>query len=210
MNALRILGLAGFLALLATVARAEEALPPATSQANAERAAERQRIQQEKNAIGARLKQAETACYQRFAVEDCLRAARRGARAERAVLHQRESLIDDAERRERAQQRLKTVEQRQAAHSAEERPAPRVAASRPARATDPAVPEQRARKQSEREASARVSQEKRSQALGQQAARKRQALEEKQQAAAERKARLLQQQEQEKARGHQPAAPLPQ
>lgn len=199
MNALRILGLAGFLALLATVARAQEALPPATSQANAERAAERQRIQQEKNAIAARLKQAETACYQRFAVEDCLRAARRGARAERAVLHQRESLIDDAERRERAQQRLKTVEQRQAAHSAEERPAPRVAASRPARATDPAVPEQRARKQSEREASARVSQEKRSQAL-----------EEKQQAAAERKARLLQQQEQEKARGHQPAAPLPQ
>jgi len=155
------------------------------------------------------LKQAEAACYQRFAVEDCLRAERRSARAQRAVLQQREAVISDAERRERAALRLKDVAQRQAARDAETPPAPRVAAPRRAKESDAQAPQQRARKQNEREAAARTDQAKHRQELDQEAARNRQHQREKQQAAAERRARLQKQQEQDKARGHAPAAPLP-
>lgn len=206
MNTVRACRVACLLALLwAAAAQAQNA--PARPEASAARTAERKRIHLEQAAIATRLKQAETACYQRFAVEDCLRAERRQARAERAVLRQRESLLDDTERRERAALRLQDIEQRR---DAAQQPLPRVAASRPAKGQNPQVPEQRARRQSERTDVAQAGQAKRQQERQQQAARDRQRQQDKLRAASDRKARVQQEQEQEKARGHQPAAPLPQ
>jgi len=190
----------------AAVHAQETARVPGQPPMEAERTAERERIRQEEGAIAGRLRQAEIACYQRFAVEDCLRDARRDARAQRAVLRQRESVLDDAERRERAARRLQGVAQRQAEHAA---PEPRMAPPRLPKEPDPQGPRSRASKQGEREAAARAHHEKQRQALDQQAQRNRQQQLEKQQAASERKARVQQQQEQDKARGHKPSAPLP-
>lgn len=216
MNSIHAWGHAGALVLAlgmtGVAARAQDAAQEhvqPTPAVRAERAQERERIRKEEAVIAGQLKQAEAACYQRFAVEDCLRAERRSARAQRAVLQQREAVISDAERRERAAQRLKDIEQRQAARDAETPPAPRVSAPRQGKEPDAQAPQLRARKQSEREAAARADQEKHRQSVQQQAARNRQYQLEKQQAANERKARLQQQQEQDKARGHVPAAPLP-
>ena len=46
----------------------------------AERKAEHDRIRSEREAIKARRQQDESACYQRFSVEDCLRSVRSGVR----------------------------------------------------------------------------------------------------------------------------------
>lgn len=215
MTSIRIWGVAGALAwalvfagLPATAQETSQEVQPTPAE-RAERVRERERIRKEEAAIAGQLQQAEAACYQRFAVEDCLRAERRSARAKRAVLQQREAVISDAERRERAAQRLKDVEQRQAARDAETPPAPRVAAPRKGKEPDVQAPQQRARRQSEREAAARTDQAKHRQELDSEAARNRQHQQEKQQAANERRARLKKQQEEDKARGHAPAAPLP-
>lgn len=197
-----------FAGLPATAQETSQEVQPTPAE-RAERVRERERIRKEEAAIAGQLQQAEVACYQRFAVEDCLRAERRSARAKRAVLQQREAVISDAERRERAAQRLKDVEQRQAARDAETPPAPRVAAPRKGKEPDVQAPQQRARRQSEREAAARTDQAKHRQELDREAARNRQHQQEKQQAANERRARLKKQQEEDKARGHAPAAPLP-
>lgn len=207
MIAVRACGAACLLALLCgAAAQAQDVAAPVPA-VLAARTAERERIHLEQAAIAARLKQAEAACYQRFAVEDCLRSERRRARAERAVLRQRESVLDDTERRERAALRLQDIEQRR---DAAQPPQPRTAASRPTKALNSQAPEQRARRQSERSEAVQAEQAKRQQERQQQAARDRQRLQERQQAASDRKARVQQEQEQEKARGRQPAAPLPQ
>ncbi len=77
------------------------------------RAAGREAVRKEREAITQTLRQAEAACYQRFAVEDCLRNARRHARDAQAVLRQREAVWDEAERQERAAQRQQDIQQRQ-------------------------------------------------------------------------------------------------
>lgn len=88
-----------------------------------DRTAERERIRRERQAIDQSLQHAQAACYQRFAVEDCLRAARRRAREDLAVLRQQESMMDDSERRERAALRLRSIEERQSIRAAEALPA---------------------------------------------------------------------------------------
>ena len=187
------------------LASAQGAVAPSSSaMATADHTAERERIRREREAIDKNLQRTQVACYQRFAVEDCLRAARRQTRTDHAVLRQQESLMDDRERRERAAQRLQSIEDRRSARAADAPEPPAIAsrASRPPRS----VP--RARLPASPPDAARTSQEQRRQALQMRAAEGRQRQMEKQQAALERKARAQQRQAQEAARGHQPAAPL--
>lgn len=183
------------------------AAPSSVSMGTADHTAERERIRREREAIDKNLQRTQVACYQRFAVEDCLRAARRQARTDHAVLRQQESLMDDRERRERAAQRLQSIEDRQSARAVDAPEPPAIAprASRPAHSPGP-LP--RARLPASPPDAARTSQEQRRQALQMRAAEERQRQMEKQQAALERKARVQQRQAQEAARGHQPAAPL--
>lgn len=74
-------------------------------------------MHQEHARIDAQLKTAETACYQRFAVEDCLRVARHQARQAQDALRVRQHRLDEQERQQRAAQRLQTIQERQRNHS---------------------------------------------------------------------------------------------
>ena len=78
------------------------------------REAERSRIAQQRAAIAAEQAGTEKACWQRFAVEDCLEAARAQARSQLAPLRARELELNQQERQERAAQRLRAIEAKQA------------------------------------------------------------------------------------------------
>lgn len=72
---------------------------------------ERDRIAAEREVLERRWFEDERACYQRFAVNDCLRQARRQHRAALADLRRQEVLISDEERQRQAQERLRRLEQ---------------------------------------------------------------------------------------------------
>ena len=205
MNASRVLPAGAFLVLLWTgvVSAQVPTAPSSVSMGKADHTAERERIRREREAIDEKLQRTQVTCYQRFAVEGCLRAARRQARTDHAVLRQQESLMDDRERRERAAQRLQSIEDRRSARAADA-PEPPVI-SRPPHSPRPLSS---ARRPASPPAAAGANQEQRRQALQMRAAEERQRRMEKQQAAQERKARVQQRQAQEAARGRQPAAPL--
>ena len=108
----------GIWLLLAVLAGAQAQTVPASpdqdhAAALTGRVLERENLGREREAIDTTLQQAEVACYQRFAVEDCLSQARRHAREARAQIHQRELVLDSTERRERAAQRLSDVQERE-------------------------------------------------------------------------------------------------
>lgn len=190
---------AGALALLlSTLASAQASVASGAL----DHAAQRERIGRERLAIDETLQRAQAACYQRFAVEDCLRAARRRAREDLAVLRQQESVMDDRERRERAAQRLHGVEERQQGRGADVPPAAVPRASRTQE--DSLRPQPQARPPD----AGRPGPQERRQALQQRAALERQRQTEKQQSAQNRKARAQQRQDEDAARGRQPAAPL--
>lgn len=73
---------------------------------------ERAEIEQARQTIEARRKEAETACWQRFAVEHCLRDARQTAREQELPLRQREQELKQQERQEKADARLRQIEQK--------------------------------------------------------------------------------------------------
>ena len=77
------------------------------------RAQERAEIAQQRQEISARTTQAEEACWQRFAVEDCLRKARAQQRSEMSLLRDRELRINNEERQEKASERLRSIERQQ-------------------------------------------------------------------------------------------------
>lgn len=207
MTAISHLGTGVFFSLLwvALAAAQAPAAPSSVSPGGLNHAAERERIGRERLAIDEALQRTQAACYQRFAVEDCLRTARRRAREHLAVLRQQESMMDDRERRERAAQRLQSIEERQNTRGAE---VPSVIMPRASHPQKPLGVLQRAHPQARQADSAQANQEERRQALQQRAAVERQRQKEKQQAAQERKARVQQRQEQDAARGRKPAAPL--
>lgn len=96
-----------FALLLATVAcsfvGAEE--PAAT-------AAERKRIAMERSQAEAAFAVEEKACYGRFAVNDCIDEARARRRGLLSGLRKQEIVLDDAERKQKSQERLREIEQR--------------------------------------------------------------------------------------------------
>ena len=73
----------------------------------------RAEITSARSAVEARLKQEEQACWQRFAVQDCLNKVRKAAREEDQPLRERELKLNHEERQEKAQERLRAIEQKQ-------------------------------------------------------------------------------------------------
>lgn len=190
-------------------AMAQGAVPESAS----ERKAERERIAEARKAIAAEQTQTKAACYQRFAVEDCLRAARAKAREAEAPLKAREMLINDAERKEKAAERVKSIEERQGTapgHPPASRPVSAVrqepAAQAERRQQDA---QRRADEQRSREQSRAKEQPQRDAAQATRAAEARERHEQTLKAAAERKQRLERQQAEDAAAGRKPAAPLP-
>jgi len=122
------------------------ALPAAAQNQQAEEAAERARIASERTRIEAEFEQANKACYQKFAVNDCIADAKARRRELLAELRRQELVLNDADRRRRSAERLdeieKKTEERRAAQaavpapaaSAASAPAPARAASAPASA----------------------------------------------------------------------------
>jgi len=202
---------------VAALAHAQPA-PGTEAQAQARRDALRAQIQSERRAIDARRLQEEGACYRQFAVEDCLRGARARARTADDALRQRELQINDEERREKAGQRLKDIEDKQREQQerlqAGERPAPMQGAPRTdAQARERAQREQdareRARQQQQREAGHAAQQERRNAAQQQRIDESRSRYETKQQKALERREKHERQRAEAAAAGKAPAAPLP-
>lgn len=197
--------------LLATGAYAQT--PPAAAEhsaatTGAQRVQERDSLRSERETIGKTLQQSEAACYQRFAVEDCLRDARRQAREALARIKRREQVLDAAERHERAAQRLQDIQERESTRPA---PVPHqgAAASRPVATERDQAAAQRAQAQQAARAAHQSSQATQATARAAEAERARQNQEVRRQAAQQRKARVQQTQADRAAAGYQMPAPLP-
>jgi colicin import membrane protein len=102
-------------------------------------AAERARLKSERSAAEAAYKAEEKACYGKFAVTDCLNAAKTRRRGALADLRRQESSLNDAERKRKAAQRLRETEERATAErQREENQRARAAASQKQRETEAA------------------------------------------------------------------------
>lgn len=167
---------------------------------------ERATLRQERAQLDAALRLAETACQQRFAVEDCLRAERRKVRQAKDVLRTRENQLDLQERRERAAQRLQSIETRQRKHlptdeakvPKRERATSRSAAGLEKRRTDPQLAVIRAEQRQSRQ-----------QEAAQQATQAQQQQRERLAAAQAHKQQVLREQAERAQKGQPVAAPLP-
>lgn len=106
-----------------------------------ERAQVREQLQQEialqRQQLQARKLEGEKACWQRFAVEDCLRGVRSQAREQDNVLHQRELAINNEMRKEKADERLRAIAQKK---SEKPVPAPVQSSVRGGETAQPAAP----------------------------------------------------------------------
>ena len=163
---------------------------------------ERAILRQERAQLDAALRLAETACQQRFAVEDCLRAERRKVRQAKDVLRARENQLDLQERRERAAQRLQSIEARQREHL----PTGEVKAPQ-ATPKSAAVPEKR--RTSPPLAVIRAERQSRQQEAAQRAMQAQQQQRERQAAAQAHKQQVLREQAERAQKGQPAAAPLP-
>lgn len=191
----------------------------AASQRDAERAA----IEQARRRNAEQRTQAQTKCYQLFAVEDCLRDVRNQWREVESRLRAREVQLNDAERKEKAQQRLRQIEEKQASAAAATTP-PASAVVRKAEPTGRSGARENTSdsvKLRDREAAARASQQRerqQSQAAEQalrekesteRAAQARQRHLEVEKAAQARRAKREKERAEAAANGHKPAATLP-
>ncbi|MBT2334767.1 hypothetical protein J7E49_12735 [Variovorax paradoxus] len=89
---------------------------------NANFEAERSRLAAERTAIEARFDKERAACYQKFAVEDCLRDSRKRRRAETDHIKRQESAINDIERQRRGAAELEKLDQKAAAKRPQDTP----------------------------------------------------------------------------------------
>lgn len=96
---------------------------PAPAQAPEQKqlAAEQARIVAEREQAETAFRQQEKACYGKFAVNDCLQAARKKRREVDAALRRQEISLNDATRQRKAAERLRDIEER-AATPAQPRP----------------------------------------------------------------------------------------
>ncbi|MGP1629072.1 MAG: hypothetical protein ACTS8S_01565 [Giesbergeria sp.] len=159
----------------------------------------------ERAAIGKRLAREEAACYQQFAVNDCLRRARKQARIERAEVLQRESAAKDLIRRGRSDQRLQELQGKQesaASFIAERETHAEPRAFRTRRPSQPAA-------RAPRRAVDQGVQAKAAEQRAKDAAQARQRQMDKQRAAAERAQAQKRRMAQRDAQGHAHPAPLP-
>lgn len=102
---------------------------PLSARADAATEAEVTRIEAERSQADARFATQEVACYRKFAVNDCLKAARAERRERLADLRRQEISLNDAERKRRAGERVRSIEEKNSAHQQEESAAQRAEAS---------------------------------------------------------------------------------
>ena len=77
---------------------------------NVDLAAERARLKEERSVVDRRAQQEQVACYQKFAVEDCLRESRRQRRTLDDDLKRQEAAINDIDRKRRAAAQLERLD----------------------------------------------------------------------------------------------------
>lgn len=88
-------------------------LPPASqAQDEAGEAAQRERIAAERSQAEAAFQDREKECYRKFAVTDCLNAAKAQRRQVLADLRRQEISLNDAQRKRKAAEHLRSIEQR--------------------------------------------------------------------------------------------------
>lgn len=201
LHCLRSWGWMGCLVLLPAYGVAQPSVAP-SSTAVAPTTDERTALRQERAQLDAAFKVAEAACQQRFAVEDCLRAERRKSRQAKDALRTRQNQLDLRERRQRAAQRLHTIEVRQREHAPTNEvrlptPAQRPRAHPETRRAGPPLAVIRAQRQSRQHEAA------------QRAMQAQQQQREKKAAAQEHRQRVQQEQAERARRGLPIAAPLP-
>ena len=211
----------GLVCLIAghAMVQAGEPAPPENrySAVQAQRQAEREHIHQERQAIAATRKREETACYRRFAVEDCLRDVRTQARRAELQLRGRELQLNDAERKEKAAERLRSIEEKQ--RVAPDRSQPQGSARGEGRGAPVGVEDLRTQRQRDAQQRAEQQRARQQSSAANQAQRARQSAEraataqsrhaENVKSAQERRERVQKMQAESAAAGRQPAAPLP-
>lgn len=201
------------------VASPDDVQEPGRQAAVAQRKAEHERIHRERDAVKAKRQRDEAACYQRFAVEDCLRGVRAGVREAEGRLRTQEIELNDAERREKAAERLKSIEEKQAG-AAPARPSAGGSSPDATLRKAPHEPESmksqrdqealhRAQQQRSRVQQQAQEQAARSSGSAQRAAQARSRHEQALKAAEERRARVEKSRAEAAAQGRKPAAPLP-
>ena len=187
------------------------------SPAQAERQVDRERLHRARQSIAAIQKRDETACYRRFAVEDCLKDVRTQARNAELELRARELRLNDAERKEKAAERLRSIEEKQ--RMALDRSQPQGSARGAGRTAPAGVEEmrtqqqrearQRAEQQRTREQSGAQNRAQRAEESAQRAAAARARHADNVKAAQERRERVQKMQAEAAAAGRKPAASLP-
>lgn len=182
--------------------------------AAAHRKAEHERIRHEREVLAAGRQKDEAACYQRFAVEDCLREVRARVRGATDRLRTQEVELNDAERREKAAERLRTIEERN-------KPVPPAGKGADPTLRKAPVDPQAAKAQRGHEAEQRAQQQRsriqqqdsehaqRAAASADRAAKARARHAETLKVAEERRARVEKSQADAAEQGRKPAAPLP-
>lgn len=183
------------------------------TEAQLRRQAQREQIQTRRKTVEAQRSKEEATCYQQFAVEGCLRDARTKARKADNELRQQELQLNDAERREKATQRLRSIEEkRQEQHEklqAGERPAPMRGTSRGDAHAREQEARQRAAQQQRHAAEHAADLQRRKAAEPQRISESRSRHEAKQQQARERRERHERQKAEAAASGRKQPAPLP-
>ncbi|MFN4120826.1 hypothetical protein [Acidovorax sp.] len=188
--------------------------------ASAQRKAEHERIRAERAALQTQRQRDEAVCYQKFSVEDCLRGVRAQVRDAETRLRNREIALNDAERKEKAAERLRAIEEKQGAVSSAASAAggvPGTTLRHPSRAADAATIKAQKDQDAERRA---LAQRDRVQAQAQEqlarnadnaerAAKARARQAEALRAADERRARVEKARADAASAGRVPAAPLP-
>lgn len=101
------------------------AVLPVAAQTDTSVEAERVRIAAERRRADAGFVAQEVACYKTFAVTDCLKAARSQRRELLADLRRQELSLNDADRKRRAAERVRSIEDRNSAQQQEDKAAQR-------------------------------------------------------------------------------------
>jgi colicin import membrane protein len=171
-------------------------------------ASERARIARERAAVEARSKEAEAACASQFAVSSCLRQARAERRSALRQLDRQGAALDEAQRRQRAVERLARIRERQEAAARRQATPPVEVRTRGDRATAPersaaeiaAIEADQARRAQRSQAAASAADAKAAQRVDAAARRTRQA---------DSHRRAVEKRQQEQAAKGAPAASLP-
>lgn len=174
------------------------------------------RVQREREALAQELPQAEAACYQRFAVEDCLSDVRKRHRQALAQLRQQEQAMRAQERQQQQRERAQQLQEKQQAQPPVRSMPPASSAlvarereQAQARAERASAAAARAQQQRERLQAQQSREAKRAAQVAEREAAARAQFQQKQQAAQQRRIRYEQAQQERQATNQPQAADLP-